>query len=251
VSPLRRTALVAGIFYLVTFVASIPAVFLLAPVLDDPNYIVSAGADAQVTAGAVLDLVNALACIGTAVALFSVVRLEHEGLALGFVTTRMFEAAVIVIGVVSLLAVVTLRNPVATGAEATSLVTAGAALVAVRDWTFLIGPGIVPGLNALLLGTLMYRSRLVPRWIPILGLIGAPLLISAAVGRMFGVNGETSVWSAIGLLPDLRLGALDRPVDDLQGVRPSVPVAQTFAAVTYGTSNDAGSEAPLNRSRST
>jgi hypothetical protein len=251
VSPLRRTALVAGIFYLVTFVASIPAVFLLAPVLDDPNYIVSAGADAQVTAGAVLDLVNALACIGTAVALFSVVRLEHEGLALGFVTTRMFEAAVIVIGVVSLLAVVTLRNPVATGAEATSLVTAGAALVAVRDWTFLIGPGIVPGLNALLLGTLMYRSRLVPRWIPILGLIGAPLLISAAVGRMFGVNGETSVWSAIGLLPifvwELSIGLWMT----FKGFDPSVPVAQAFAAVTYGTSNDAGSEAPLNRSRST
>jgi hypothetical protein len=251
VTPLRRTALVAGIFYLVTFVASIPAVFLLAPVLDDPNYIVSAGADSQVTAGAVLDLVNALACIGTAVALFSVVRLEHEGLALGFVTTRMFEAAVIVIGVVSLLAVVTLRNPAATGVEATSLVTVGSALVAVRDWTFLIGPGIVPGLNALLLGTLMYRSRLVPRWIPILGLIGAPLLISAALGRMFGINGETSVWSAVGLLPifvwELSLGLWMT----FKGFDPSVPVAQTFAAMTYGTSNDAGSEAPLNRSRST
>jgi hypothetical protein len=200
-TPLRRTALVAGILYLVTFVASIPAVFLLGPVLNDPNYIVSSGADTQVTAGAFLDLVNALACIGTAVALFSVVRLEHEGLALGFVTTRIFEAAVIVIGVVSLLAVVTLRDPAASGTQRESLVTAGAALVAVRNWTFLIGPGIMPGLNALLLGTLLYRSRLVPRWIPVLGLIGAPLLISAAVGRMFGINGETSIWSAVGLLP--------------------------------------------------
>ena len=229
-SSLRRTALVAGILYLVTFVASIPAVFLLAPVLDDPSYIVSAGADTQVTAGAFLDLVNALACIGTAVALFSVLSLEHEGLALGFVTTRMFEAAVIVIGVVSLLSVVTLRNPTATRAEAQSLVTVGSALVAVRDWTFLIGPGIMPGLNALLLGTLLYRSRLVPRWIPILGLIGAPLLISAAVGRMFGVNDVTSAWSAIGVLPifvwELSLGLWMT----FKGFDPSVPVAQAFLA---------------------
>jgi hypothetical protein len=231
-SSLRRTALVAGILYLVTFVASIPAVFLLAPILDNPRYIVSAGADTQVTAGAFLDLVNALACIGTAVALFSVLRLEHEGLALGFVTTRMFEAAVIVIGVVSLLCVVTLRNPTATGAEAQSLVTVGSALVAVREWTFLIGPGIMPGLNALLLGTLLYRSRLVPRWIPILGLIGAPLLISAAVGRMFGVNDVTSAWSAIGVLPifvwELSLGLWMT----FKGFDPSVPVAQTYMAQT-------------------
>jgi hypothetical protein len=227
-TSLRRTALVAGLLYLVTFAASIPAVFLLSPVLDDPNYIVSAGADTRVTAGAFLDLVNALACIGTAVVLFSVLRFEHEGLALGFVTTRMFEAAVIVIGVVSLLAVVTLRNPAATGAEATSLVTTGAALVAVRNWTFLIGPGIMPGLNALLLGTLLYRSRLVPRWIPILGLVGAPLLISAAIGRMFGVNETTSLWSAIGTLPifvwELSLGLWMT----FRGFDPATPVAASF-----------------------
>jgi hypothetical protein len=233
-TSLRRTALVAGILYLVTFAASIPAVFLLAPVLDDPTYIVSAGADTQVTTGAVLDLVNALACIGTAVALFSVLRLEHEGLALGFLTTRTFEAAVIVIGVISLLAVVTLRDPGATETKAESLVTVGAALVAVRDWTFLIGPGIVPGLNALLLGTLMYRSRLMPRWIPILGLIGGPLLISAALGRMFGINGETSVWSAVGLLPifvwELSIGLWMT----LKGFDSSVPVAQAFLAEETG-----------------
>src|SRR5262245_29142623 len=197
-TSLRRTALVAGLLYLVTFAASIPAVFLLDPVLSDPSYILSTGSDTQVIAGAFLDLVNALACIGTAVALFSVLRLEHEGLALGFVTTRMFEAAVIVIGVVCLLAVLTLRDPTRPGAQADALVAVGAGLVAVRDWTFLIGPGIMPGLNALLLGTLLYRSRLVPRPIPMLGLIGAPLLISAALGRMFGVNDMTSAWSAIG-----------------------------------------------------
>jgi len=198
---MRKTALVAGVLYLITFISSIPAVLLLGPVLSDPNYIVGAGADTQVIGGAFLDLVNAIACIGTAVALFSVVRRQNEGFALGFVTARMFEAAVIVVGVVSILAVVTLRQAGATGADAASLVTTGRALVAIRDWTFLLGPSLIPGVNALLLGYLMYRSRLVPRLIPTLGLIGGPLLISSAVGTMFGVNDAVSVWSGVALLP--------------------------------------------------
>jgi hypothetical protein len=198
---MRKTALVAGILYLITFISSIPAVFLLGPVLSNPNYIVSAGADTQVIGGAFLDLVNAIAAIGTAVALFSVVRRQNEGFALGFVTARMFEAAVIVVGVVSILAVVTLRQAGATGADAASLVTTGRALVAIRDWTFLLGPSLIPGVNALLLGYLMYRSRLVPRLIPTLGLVGGPLLISSAVGTMFGVNEAVSVWSGVALLP--------------------------------------------------
>jgi hypothetical protein len=198
---MRKTAFVAGALYVITFISAIPAVFLLDPVLNDPNYIVSAGADTQVLGGAFLDLVNALACIGTAVALFSVIKRQHEGFALGFVTTRIFEAAVIVIGVLSLLAVVTLRQAGAAGADAASLVTVGRALVAVRDWTFLLGPTLMPGLNALLLGTVMYRSRLVPRVIPVLGLIGAPLLISSTIGTMFGINELVSVWSGIATAP--------------------------------------------------
>jgi hypothetical protein len=197
----RKTALVAGVLYLVTFVSSIPAVFLLDPVLNNPNYIISAGADTRIIGGAFLDLVNAFACIGTAVALFSVLKRQHEGLALGFVATRMLEAVVIVFGVVSLLAVVTLRQAGASGGEAASLVVFGRALVAVRDWTFLLGPSLMPGLNALLLGTLMYRSRLVPRIIPTLGLIGAPLLISSTIGTLFGINQAVSVWSGIATAP--------------------------------------------------
>jgi hypothetical protein len=190
----RKTALFGGLFYLITFASSIPALFLLAPVLNDSNYIVSSGADTQVVWGNVLDMVNALAAIGTAVALFPVVKHQSEALALGFVTTRMFEAAVIVIGVVSLLTVVTLRTPGATGAEANSLVVAGQSLVAVRDWTFLLGPNIMAGLNALLLGTLMYRSGLVPRVIPALGLIGAPLLLAVTIATMFGLTEHGSAW---------------------------------------------------------
>lgn len=169
--------------------------------LNDPYYIIGAGADAQVIFGTLLDLVNALACIGTAVALFWVVKHQNESFALGFVTTRIFEAAVIVIGVVSLLAVVTLRQNTMAGADAATMVIVGQSLVAVRNWTFLIGPGLMPAFNALLLGTLLYQSRLVPRIIPALGLIGAPLLFSSTIGTMFGVNNASTIWTAVATVP--------------------------------------------------
>ena len=89
----RRTALVAGLFYLATFISSIPAFFLQEPVLTNPDYIISSGSDTQVTMGSFLDLVTAFTGIGTAVALFSVVKRQHEGFALGFVTTRVMEGA--------------------------------------------------------------------------------------------------------------------------------------------------------------
>jgi hypothetical protein len=193
----RKTAFLGGLFYLITFASSIPAVFLLAPVLNDQNYIVSSGADTQVVWGNVLDLVNALAAIGTAVALFPVVKRQSESLALGFVATRLLEAAVILIGVVSLLTVVSLRQPQATGAEADSLVLTGQALVAAHHWVFLLGPNVMAGLNALLLGTLMYKSGLVPRVIPLMGLIGSPLLLAVTIATMFGLTDHGSAWWAV------------------------------------------------------
>ena len=201
IDRMRKTALVAGVLYLVTFIAGIPpAAILLRPVLDNPAYIVSAGADTQVLVGALLELINALACIGTAVALFSVVKRQHEGFALGFVTTRIFEAAVILIGVVSIVSVVTLRQAGAAGADAT-LIAVGQALVAVRDGAHLLGPGVVPGLNAVLLGYVLYRARLVPRVIPAMGLIGAPLFLVAASASIVGLNEQGSVLSGIALVP--------------------------------------------------
>lgn len=199
----RTTAVVAGVFYLITFVASIPAVALLGPVLHNPDYIVSSGNDTRVIWGCLLDVVNAIACVGTAVTLFPVVKRQSEAAALGFVTARVLEAAIIVIGVVSLLSVVTLRQDLAgtAGADVGSLATIGKSLVAVRDWTFLLGPGLIPAVNALLLGYLMYRSALVPRVIPVLGLIGAPLLIASALATMFGLNHQASVFSLIVTLP--------------------------------------------------
>jgi hypothetical protein len=198
--PTRKTSLFAGILYLVTFISSIPAVMLLAPVVDNPNYIISAGADFQVICGISLDLVNALAAIGTAVAVYWVVRRQNEGTALGFVATRMVEGTTVIVGVVCILALVTLRQTVGgVGTDSAALVAVGQGLVAVRGWTFTLGPSLMPALNALLFGTLLYRSRLVPRFISIGGLIGFPLQLSAAILTIFGIN--NTIWQGIAVAP--------------------------------------------------
>jgi hypothetical protein len=199
---MRKTALVAGALYIATFAASIPALFLLSPVLNNTGYIISAGADGRVLLGCLLDVITALTGVGTAVALFQVVKRQHEGLALGFVTSRLMEGAIIMIGVVSLLSVVTMRqNLGAAGADQASLVAVGQSLVAVRDWTFLLGPNLMAALNAMLLGTLMYRSRLVPRFIPTVGLIGAVLLLADVTAIFFGGYELGSVWHGIAAAP--------------------------------------------------
>lgn len=197
--PLRWTALLGGALYLLTFASSIPAVFVLDPVLSDPGYVLGSGADTRVVLGCILDIVNTLACIGTAVVLYPVVKRFSPRLALGFVASRILEAALLSVAVVSLLAVVTLRQDLGTtGGDADALVTVAAALVAVRDWAFLLGTGLAVA-NALLLGTAMFRSRLVPRIIPLMGLVGAPLLLTANVATMLGTNEQFSVLSALAL----------------------------------------------------
>jgi hypothetical protein len=196
----RKTALVAGILYLVTFASSIPAVFLQDPVLTDPNYILGAGPDGFVRLGALLDIVNGLAAIGTAVALYSVVKRQHEGFAIGFVASRLFEAGILFIGIVNVLAIVTLRETGAAAADPATLVAVGQSMVATRDWTFVLGTGI-PALNAFLLGWLLYQSRLVPRAIPVVGLIGAQLFTSWIIGYVFGITEGGAVWHSIAVAP--------------------------------------------------
>jgi hypothetical protein len=198
---LRRTALVAGILYLITFVASIPALPLYSNLVDDPKYILGSGSSAGVFLGGALEVITALAGIGTAVVLFPVVKRQSEWLALGFVTSRVIEGAYLVVGVSALLSVVTLRdNPIA-GADPAALITAQQALVAIHDWTFLLGPGVMPGVNALLLGTLLYRSGLVPRIIPLIGLVGAPIFLISAVALIFGAYDQLSLPSGIATVP--------------------------------------------------
>jgi hypothetical protein len=198
---MRKTALAAGLLYLLTFV-SIPRLALYGPVLSDPNFVLGSGPTPGVLWAAVLELIVAFAGIGTALALFPVVKRQQEGVALGFVTTRVVEAGLIIVGIISLLSIVTLRQDVGTaGADAASLVTTSRSLVATQNWTFLFGQTLMPSLNAFLLGSLLYRSRLVPRIIPTLGLIGGPLMLSSVIGQVLGINEQISVWSAIALLP--------------------------------------------------
>jgi hypothetical protein len=201
---MRKTALVAGVLYLITFIAGIPpALILYSDVLSNPAYIVGSATDTAILWGGFLEVINAVACIGTAVVLFPVVKRQSEGAALGFVTARVMEAAIIIVGVISLLSIVALRQELAgaTGVDAASLVTTGRSLVAVHNWTSLLGPGLIPGVSALLLGSLMYRSRLVPRVIPLMGLIGGPLLLASATATFFGLTEQFSVVSGIAVVP--------------------------------------------------
>jgi Domain of unknown function (DUF4386) len=191
----RKIAIAAGVLYLLTFV-SIPTLALYGPV-HDPNYIVGPGPDTSVLLGAVLEIIVALACIGTAVALYPVLKRQHEGVALGFIGARTLEAATIFAGIACLLSVVTLRQA---GAGADALVT-GQALVALYDRMFLLGQSLLPAVNALLLGSLLYQSRLVPRVLPLLGFIGAPLLVAAQAATVFGLIERVSAWAAIAALP--------------------------------------------------
>jgi hypothetical protein len=175
-------------------------VLLYGPVLTDPAYVLGPGADSQVLLGALFDIITALACIGTAVALYPVIKRESEAASIGFVATRIFEAAVIIIGVVCVMAVVALRQTGVTGgSDASGLAAVGQGLVAVRDVTFLVGPGVMPGLNALLLAYVLYRSRLVPRAIPALGLIGAPVFLGSATLSILGLQEPVSVLPLIAL----------------------------------------------------
>jgi hypothetical protein len=226
----RKTALVAGIFYLITFI-SIPTLALYGPVSNHRNWILGSGGHTAVLVGGFLEVIVALAGIGTAVTLYPILKRQHEGLALGFVTSRLLEGSMIFAGVVSLLSLVTMtRGPgAATGANAAALVATGASHVAVYNWTFLLGQSLMPAINAILLGTLLYQSRLVPRALPVLGLVGAPLLLTADIATLFGGIGQHSSWALLGALPvaawELSLGVWLV----VKGFKPSPLTARTTA----------------------
>jgi Domain of unknown function (DUF4386) len=169
--PTRRTSFVTGVLFIITFVTAIPAALLLyTPVLDDANYIVGAGADTGVALGAFLEVL-----------------------------------LIIAIGIVSLLAVLTLRQDfaAAAGGDPGSFVTTGKSLVAVHDWTFLLGPGWVVGVgNGLILGWLMYRSGLVPRAMALLGLVAGPILLAGGTAALFGVIEPDSALKSLAAGPE-------------------------------------------------
>jgi hypothetical protein len=178
----RRTALAAGVLFLITFIASIPALALFQPVLDDPaGYIAGGGQDARIYAGVVLEMIVILANIGTAVVLFPVLRRTSETLSLAYVTARLVECGFIAVGILAVLGIVSLGHD---DPGASSLAVS---LAQTKDWTFLLGPGVMAGVgNGLLLGYLLYRSGLVPRRMAILGMAGGAILVIAGMGVLFG-----------------------------------------------------------------
>lgn len=192
---IRKPGRIAGLWFIGTFVFSIPAVLLYDPVLNDADYIFGGGLDARISFGALLEILVAICNIATAVVFFPVLKRVNETVALGYVALRIVESTLIVIGLISLMSVVTLRDDLAgTGADSASLSVAGHTLVALHDWTFLLGPQFCAGFgNGLLLGYLLYRSGLVPRRMAMLGLIGGPLAFVGGVFVLFGAFDQPSL----------------------------------------------------------
>ena len=221
----QKRARVFGVLFLITYATSIPAVALYQPVLDHPAaYIAGAGHDKQILFGALLELLLIVANIGTAVVLYPIMRRQSEEWSLGYVTARIVECTFILVGILSVLAIVTLRNQVAGAAEGTVAYT----LAAIKDWTFLLGPGWVVGWgNGLILGYLMYRSELVPRRAAWLGLIGGPLLILTGTAILFtGNDPSDSLRSVQGLatIPEFLWELFLGLYCTFKGFRPESPI---------------------------
>jgi hypothetical protein len=203
--PYRRTALVVGVLFLVTYATSIPAKFALYPPLFEADYILSSGADTQVLWGAFSEVILMIANIGTAVAFYPLLKRQSRPLALGFVTARVMESVFIAVGILSVLTVVTLRQDVAATGDVDSAAYAavGDAFVALQEWTFVLGPNFVVGIgNGLILGYLLYRSGLVPRGMAVLGLVGGPLICAAGTALIFGVIEQGSPWQMVTGIPE-------------------------------------------------
>jgi Domain of unknown function (DUF4386) len=226
----QKRARVFGVLYLITYVTSIPAALLYSPVLDDPvGYIAGAGHDKRILFGALLELLLIIANIGTAVVIVPIMRRLNEELAIGYVTARLFECTFILVGIVSVLGIITLRNQVAGTSEGTVAYT----LAAIKDWTFLLGPGWVVGWgNGLILGYLMYRSGLVPRRAAWLGLVGGPLIIVSGTAVMFTGNHPSSTLrslQAITTAPEFLWELFLGLYCTFKGFRPSSPILRADA----------------------
>ncbi len=201
--PMRKISLTAGVLYLLTFV-SIPTLALYKAVKDDAGaFVLGAGSTSGVQWGALSEVVVGLAGIGTAVVLYPVAKRVSQTAALGFVTARVLETSLIFVGVVSLLSILSLRNDVAgtAGTDSASLVTISHGLMATYNWTFLLSQSLMPVACDLLLGYVLYRSALVPRVLPIIAFIGAPLLLASDVAVFFGAYGQVSPIAVLAALP--------------------------------------------------
>ena len=198
----RKISKTFGIVFLLTWVTAIAARMLLDPVYSDTRYILGDGVSAGVYVGAVFEFLLIAANIGTAVVLYPLARRYSQTGAVGYVSARLVESVFILVGLMSLLTIVTLRQDL--GADAGSLMTMGSALTATYDWTFLFGPGLMAGVgNGLIVGYVMYRSGLMPRRLAMLGLAGGSMLILGFLGVLFGAFDAGSSGQIVFTIPEM------------------------------------------------
>ena len=226
----QKRARVFGVLYLITFVTSIVGLLLYETVLRHPaSYIAGSGHDKQVLFGALLELLLIIANIGTAVVIFPIVRRQNEELALGYVTARIVESTFILVGIVSMVGIITLHQQAAGAAEGTVAYT----LAAIHDWTFLLGPGWMVGWgNGLILGYLMYKSGLVPRRMCWFGLIGGPLVILSGTAILLGGNNPGSAMHSlqgIVTIPEIIWELFLGIYCTFKGFRPESPILRAGA----------------------
>ena len=198
-APTRRTAIVIGALYLITHVTSVAGLALYGPVLTSADYgayLASPGAANRALLGGFLEVLLTLSIVGTGVAFYRVVKVFNEGMALGYAALRTLEAGIIAVGVAPLMAAVTLAQR--SGDENAALIQM---LASLHNWTFLIGPSFACGANTVVLAVLLLRSRLVARFIPVLGLVGGPLVFASGIAQMFGVFPQASPIAALAAIP--------------------------------------------------
>lgn len=198
----RATAVTVGVFFLITHVTSVLAAFVFfGPVLADPDYVVGTSSDSGLLLGGVLEVILALAVVGTSVALYPVVRRVSHGFAIGYVALRTLEAAVILLGATAIMTVATLHSAAASSETPQSFIPRSTVVEGLYSWAFIIGPGLICPVNTIVLAIVLYRSQLVTRFIPVLGFVGAPLVFALNLTKVFGISDQLPEWAALGVVP--------------------------------------------------
>ncbi|OKP65728.1 hypothetical protein A3844_03015 [Paenibacillus helianthi] len=200
----HTAAKITGVLFILAAVSSIAGLLLYDPILNGPDYLLKGSEHAnQVILGAVMELILVVSAVGTSITMFPLLRKYNETLALGHLCFRFLEAVIITVGIISVLSLLTLSREFTTSAavDISSFEASGTLLKAIHDWTFMLGPNVMLGINTLIYSYIFYQTKLVPRFISILGITGAILVLSAGIFEMFGVFPQLSVWGALLSLP--------------------------------------------------
>ncbi|MCM3600991.1 DUF4386 domain-containing protein [Robertmurraya korlensis] len=200
----KSAAKLVGVLFILAAVSAVAGVILYDPILNGSDYLINGSKhDNQVILGALMELILVVSAVGTATTMFPILRRYNETIALWHVCFRFLEAIVITVGVISVLSLLTLsREFVEAGApDVAAFQTSGTVLKAIHEWTFMLGPNFMLGINTMMYSYIFYKTKLVPRFIPIIGMTGAALVFVCALLVMFGVIEQVSVWGGLLALP--------------------------------------------------